>query len=89
MFFADAKMKTKSFPHELIGEEITVVGSTNPAQVGISGKIVDETKSTIKIQSKEGTKTLLKNTITFKIKSKAMVIEGKTLIKRPEERLKR
>ena len=78
----------KTFPYELIGEEITVISSTNPAQVGISGKIVDETKSTLKIESKEGIKTLLKSTITFKIKSNAMVIDGRTLMKRPEERIK-
>ena len=80
-------MKNKTFPHELIGQEIMVINSTNPAQVGISGKIVDETKSTIKIESKEGIKTLLKSTITFKIKNNG-VIDGRTLMKRPEERIK-
>ena len=81
-------MKNKTFPHELIGQEIMVINSTNPAQVGISGKIVDEKKSNIKIESKEGIKTLLKNTITFKIKSNETVIDGRTLMKRPEERIK-
>jgi len=81
-------MKVKTFPGELIGETIIVVESNNPALKGISGKVIDETQSTIKIESEGKIKTLLKNIITFKITGKGMAIEGRTIIKRPEDRLK-
>jgi ribonuclease P protein subunit POP4 len=35
--------------HELIGLEVEVVDSTNPYQIGIIGKVVDETRNTLKI----------------------------------------
>jgi ribonuclease P protein subunit POP4 len=81
-------MKQKSFPEELIGEEITIVDSSNKSNVGLHGKIVDETKSTIKVVQGGRTLTVLKNTITFRIERTKKVIVGNTIIKRPEERLK-
>lgn len=35
--------------HELIGLEVEVVKSTNLYQIGIKGKVIDETKNTLKI----------------------------------------
>jgi len=74
--------------HELIGEKIEVVEASNPSNLGITGKIVDETKSTIKVDHKGKVKTLLKETITFKLIGKNQLINGKDIVKRPEERLK-
>ncbi|MBT4151278.1 ribonuclease P, partial [Candidatus Woesearchaeota archaeon] len=42
-------MVKTTYPHELIGEEIVVVDATNPSLKGIKGKIIDETKHTLKI----------------------------------------
>jgi ribonuclease P protein subunit POP4 len=36
--------------HELIGLEAEVIDSTNIAQIGIKGKVIDETKNTLKIE---------------------------------------
>lgn len=83
----------------LIGEVIRVVNSANPSEKGLSGKVVDETRSTIKIGPvKTGSageiKTLLKKNIQFQVKSGpepekfGPVIEGKKLAKRLEERIK-
>ena len=33
--------KKKIFPHELIGEEIRVVNSTNKSHLGMVGKVVE------------------------------------------------
>ncbi len=74
----------KLYPHELIGLEVEVVESTNPSCIGLKGKIVDETKNTIKV----GDKVLLKNTIKFKIIETGEVISGEMVMKRPEDRLK-
>ena len=78
----------KIFPHELIGQEIIVVSSTNKNQVGKTGKIIDETCHTIVVQLEGKQKTLLKNTIQFKLKETGEVINGKNINKRSEDRLK-
>ncbi|MFH1682397.1 MAG: ribonuclease P protein subunit [Candidatus Woesearchaeota archaeon] len=81
-------MRKKIYPYELIGREIEVITSTNPSNLHLQGKVVDETKYTLKVIQGEKTKTLLKNNITFKIKKNNLIIEGKTITKRPEERIK-
>ncbi len=77
-----------SFPHELIGKEITITRADNHSLLGITGKVVDETKFTLKVKHEEKTKILLKKNITFRIGATGLVIEGKNIAKRPEERLK-
>ncbi len=81
-------MNKKTFPNELIGTEIEVVKSTNSTNLGIKGKVVDETKFLLKIEQDGKVKNLLKKNITFKITNTGQVIEGKTIAKQPEERLK-
>jgi len=76
------------YPHELIGELMEVVKTTNKANLTVKGKIVDETKSTLKIEQRGKIKILLKSSIVFKISRTGEVIEGKTIIKRPEDRVK-
>ncbi|MEK6846122.1 MAG: ribonuclease P protein subunit [Nanoarchaeota archaeon] len=88
-------MLKKSFPHELIGKEILVVNSTNHSQIGMRGKIVDETKSTLIIESEgnigkeKKNKTLLKKSIVFRLGANGPVLEGKDLAQRSEERMKK
>ncbi len=77
-------MKKKLYPHELIGEEVEVVSSNNQSQVGIKGKVIDETKSTLNINGK----VLLKNNITIKHLSSGEIIHGQEIAKRPEDRIK-
>jgi len=76
----------KTYPYELIGKKITIIKSKNKDNLKISGKIVDETKHTIKVSHQGKIKTLMKNNITFQIKD--LIIEVKTITKRPEERVK-
>jgi len=72
----------------LIGKTIKVVLSKNKTLEGVEGKVIDETKNTIKIvDSKNREKTLVKGQITFMLGSK--VVEGKKIAKRIEERIKR
>jgi ribonuclease P protein subunit POP4 len=77
-------MKKTLYPHELIGEDVEIVESNNQDQIGIKGKVVDETKSTLNINGK----VLLKNSITIKLLSSGEVISGKEIAKRPEDRIK-
>lgn len=76
------------FPGELIGEPIEVVESTNKSNIGLKGKIVDETKFTIKVSNQGKIKTLFKSTLLFKLGKNGKIINGKNMMKRPEERIK-
>lgn len=41
--------------HELIGLGVEVIGSMNLQQIGIKGRIIDETKNTLRIEAGDGT----------------------------------
>jgi ribonuclease P protein subunit POP4 len=83
------KMKKKAlYPHELIGELIEIVTSKNLANLSLRGKVVDETKMTIKIECGQNIKTLFKHNITIKLVRTGQIIQGDEIAKRPEERLK-
>jgi ribonuclease P protein subunit POP4 len=79
-------MKKTIYPHEIIGEEVIVVKATNASNIGLRGKIVDETKVTLKIDVNGQIKTLFKKDVVLQIKNKLLF--GVELAKRPENRLK-
>lgn len=85
-----SQRKKTALRHELIGLGAEVIGSANRCEVGIKGKIIDETKSTIVIKDKDRKKRLLKKNITLQLQvgGKEIIICCKSLQKRPEERLK-
>ncbi len=76
------------YPHELIGEEITVIESNNKANIGITGKIINETKMTLTVNHDGKRKTLLKNIVVLKLHRTQHIIRGAGIIKRPEDRVK-
>ena len=75
---------------ELIGAAIEIVGSSNTSLVGKKGKIIDETKNTITIQTKNKKEKILKNVITCKIKKddEESIIDCSTITKRTYDRIK-
>lgn len=73
---------------ELIGKEIKLLESKNQHQRGWEGRIIDETKSTIKLEVGKEEKTLFKNNILFLLKKENLIIKGQEINKRPEERIK-
>ncbi len=75
---------------ELIGLNIKVIESENHFNKGIKGRIIDETKNMIEIETKETRKKIIKDQCVFEfiIKGKKIQINGKLLAKRPEERIK-
>ncbi len=79
-------MKKNTYAQEIIGKTIKVVESKNKSNIGMEGKIIDETKKTIVVKTKKGEKKLLKNNITIMINNQK--IKGQMLMKRPEERIK-
>jgi ribonuclease P protein subunit POP4 len=76
--------------HELIGLNAQILESTNGAIVGMSGKIVDETKFMMIIQTRHGTKMITKqhNTWKFTKNDQDFTVNGALLSKRPEDRIK-
>jgi ribonuclease P protein subunit POP4 len=78
--------------HEFIGLETKVVKSSNPRVVGMSGKVVDETRNTFTVLHDDKQKVVVKDTAVFDFvmpDGTVVEIDGKVLIGRPEERIKR
>ncbi len=78
--------------HELIGLEVTVAESTNKQIVGLHGKVVDESRQTLKIKSEKGEKTVVKDQCIFSFCLPTGIcvrVEGKQLVSRPEDRVKK
>lgn len=75
---------------ELIGLSVKVISSKNPANNGLQGVVVDETKNTFVIKTHKGKKRLIKQNCVFELKfeKEKVRVEGKILAKRPEERIK-
>jgi len=76
---------------ELIGKHVKVVDAENKGLIGIEGTIVDETRNTLKVETNNGEKTLVKDqvTITMEHKGNTFEVNGKLLVNRPEERIKK
>ncbi len=77
---------------ELIGLEARVIRSSHPGYVGIEGKVLDETRNTVLILHKNKKKIVVKNTAVFNFTTPdgtIVEIDGKTLIGRPENRIKK
>jgi ribonuclease P protein subunit POP4 len=81
------------FRHEFVGLQVEVADSTHTGYIGIRGRVVDETKNTIKIEDEEGQeKVIPKKAATFNFKlpdGYEVEIEGKVIAIRPENRIKK
>jgi ribonuclease P protein subunit POP4 len=77
---------------EFIGTHGTVACSPHTGYVGISGKVLGETKNTFSISQKENIKTVVKNQAVFQFEfsdGTVVEIDGKLLVGKPEDRLKK
>ncbi len=77
--------------HELIGLYAKVVDSTNPNQIGIEGRIVDETYHMLIFETQRGEKMIMKKGARFKFKlnDKEVELSGDAINYRPHERIKK
>ncbi len=75
--------------HEFIGLHTEITQSTNLQIIGLNGRIVDETKSMFKINTKNGTKSIAKseNSWKFSIENNDIVVDGSKIAKRPFDRI--
>lgn len=77
--------------HELIGLHCEIVGAENKSQIGLRGRIIDETMKTIVIKENNQTKVIPKKGSRFRLKlnSKNVYVRGDSIVARPEDRIKK
>lgn len=86
------KITASIVQHEFIGLETKVVRSSNPHVVGISGGVVDETRNTFTILHNGKRRVVIKDTAVFDFAmpdGTVVEIDGKVIIGRPEDRVKK
>ncbi|MGB9758994.1 MAG: ribonuclease P protein component 1 [Thermoproteota archaeon] len=77
-------------PLEFIGLNVEVIESSNPSLTGLKGLVIGETMKTFVVLTDKGRKIVPKDVAKFKFitkDGKTFEIEGRKLLKRPEERL--
>ena len=78
--------------HDFIGTEGKIARSPHADYIGIHGEVIEETKNTFTIMHKGKAKSVIKNSAVFNFKfsdGTTVEIDGKLLVGRPEDRLKR
>lgn len=77
--------------NELIGLKTKVVKSLDKEQQGITGTVIDETKNTLVVETKEGRKSIIKRISTFIFYSgrNSFTVKGEEINFRPHERIER
>ncbi len=71
---------------EFIGKQVKIISSKNKQQEQITGLIIDETKNTFTIQTKNKEMMIFKKDKQFELNNQK--IDGNKITKRPEERIK-
>jgi len=81
------------FRHEIIGLKVKIAESPHKDFKGLTGKIIDETKNTLKLELKDGREvTIPKDVAIFHFQlpdGQRVEINGQILVGRPEERIKK
>ena len=76
---------------ELIGLSVLIETSSDPKKGGIAGLVVDETKNMLTIDTKDGIKKVAKDEceFLFMYMGEQVRVEGKLIVGRPEDRIKK
>jgi ribonuclease P protein subunit POP4 len=78
--------------HELIGLRVKIIGSSCKSNIGLLGKIINETKNMLVISNGLRQHWLPKEESNFQFKlqdDSTVEVEGKRLVGRPEDRVKK
>ncbi len=78
--------------HEFIGLRCEIVDSRNKSQIGIKGKIVDETRNTFLLETPRGLKRIEKKGRVFRLwleDGSVVDVNGSYILSRPEDRIKK
>lgn len=76
--------------HELIGLNATILESPDKKKQGIKGKVIDETKNLLVLETKNGLKQLPKKECIFEFElgNEKALVSGKSILEKPENRIK-
>jgi len=86
------KITPTTLQHEFIGLNAEVVRSLHPNYVGIKGKVLNETRNTLVIMHDNKKAMIIKNVAVFHFTmpdGTVVEIDGKIIIGRPENRIKK
>ncbi len=78
--------------YEFIGTAAQVAQSNHPGYLGLSGRVIGETKNSFTLDSEGKTKSVIKDSAVFNFAfndGTIVEIDGKLLVGRPEDRLKK
>lgn len=76
--------------HNLVGRRARILASSDPTQVGMEGKVIDETAHTLTILSPSGARVVPKGISRFAFfVPNETVVEGREIALSQEDRLKR
>lgn len=78
--------------HELIGLQVRVIASSNFSAIGGNGRVVDESRNMLTVETEFGEKHYAKEQcmFAFTLPSGDIVrVDGKVLVGRPEDRIKK
>jgi ribonuclease P protein subunit POP4 len=78
--------------HEFMGAEGKITRSHHADYVGLSGKVINESKNTFTLLHEGKAKHVVKDAVVFNFKfsdGTVVEIDGKLLVGRPEDRLKK
>ncbi len=78
--------------YEFIGTAAHVAQSNHSGYLGLSGRVIGETRNTFTVESEGATKNIIKESSVFDFTfndGTIVEIDGKLLVGRPEDRLKK
>ncbi len=76
--------------HELIGLQVEVLQATDPGQVHMAGRVVDETRNLLVIEAAGVEKRIPKQGARFRFQIQGGIeVEGDEIRFRPEDRIKK
>lgn len=78
--------------HELIGLRVEVVASSHPPLVGLEGRVVDETRNTLAVETAKGERVVPKvgQRFAFTLRDgRSHEVDGRRIAYRPEDRIKK
>ena len=75
--------------HELVGMHATILGASNKTVIGLNGRVINETKSMITLNTAKGAKQIPKQATRFAfcVEGKQIQVDGDDIHKRPFERI--
>jgi len=76
--------------HELIGLDVLVARASNPANVGVCGLVIDETRNMLVIRTERGLKRIQKKHSMFHLRlpdGNLVEVDGSVLVTQPDKRI--